>query len=171
MAESGFTEFAGVALGGALALGSAYLLEKWKWRRDAVRENRQVQRLIDVLYIEIEQIAEPLAIDLNIIVNLPHDEIVAIGLRHSSERATLLGKIQRIRQLRTVFDSYASRLLELPGMLPNQMVSFHARFQVNCDGMTTALEEGDIERFEELRESCLLQAEVLKTDLRNARIA
>lgn len=121
-----------------------------------------------VLYEEVEQLAELLAVDLGVVERSDLGSLLEFGRRGEDHDGWIKATIRRIEQNRTVFDSQAPRLLELPGYLPNQLVRFHARLQVNCGRMLDAVNSGDLTGIRDLRETSQGEAEMLKTDLRKA---
>lgn len=167
MAYDGLSEFVAVVLGGAIALGSSFIMERWKWRHERAEAREQTKRLIGVLYEEVEQLAELLDVDLGVVEREDLGSIMEFGRGGEDRDGWIKATIRRIEKNRTVFESQAPRLLELPGYLPNQLVRFHARLQVNCGRMLDAVDSEDLNRIRDLRETSYSEAEVLKSDLKS----
>ncbi|EPW3766326.1 hypothetical protein ACWI58_001716 [Vibrio fluvialis] len=150
-------ELVSVLVGGAIALFTAFSLEAFKWYKESTGNKRQLVRLLELLYEEVEQIAELIDVDLNEIEHL--SSIKELDLEH------ITTVIHRLRENRIIFVSQAQRLTELPGYLPNQLVRFYNRLQANCDKMLRAIECNNLYVLQEVKGLTYVEAETLKADL------
>lgn len=159
----------GVGLGGLIGFMSAYGLEAIKRRWETKANRRRLDRLLDILYEEVEQLAELIDVDLSLLDSEEIDFILGFGKGTAEFDGKLRAVIERLQENRTIYDSQATSFLDLPDYLPNALVRFYTRLQVNCGRMLTAIDEEDIEAIREIRSMSLVEAEALKSDLRRAR--
>lgn len=134
------------------------LRELWL-RRDVKEKSERTKRIARVLYEELEQAAELLAIDLDIGHKAPSHE----------HREHLVQTIKRIRRCNVFFNAHVQDLIELPNYIPNALVRFHGRLPNHCDAMHDAIDDfltSDLKKFEQHRQLALSEAESLKLDLR-----
>lgn len=158
----------GVGVGGLIGFVSAYVIEANKWRREKKINRQRLDRLLQILYEEVEQLAELIDVDLSILDSEELDFALGFGKGSEEYDGRLRSTIARLQENRTIYDSQAPRFLDLPGYLPNSLVRFYTRLQVNCGRMLAAIEEGDLEKIRKMRSDSLDEAEVLKRDLRGA---
>lgn len=151
-----FENLAGVALGGVIGFLSGIGVEALRRFWVAQDNRRRLNRLLKLLFEEVEQLAELLAIDLGTV----EDGAVS--------DAQLRAIIARLQENRTIYESQAERFLELPGYLPNALVRFYTRLQINCMHMESALDDGNLHRVRELRDLSSHEAESLKVNIREA---
>lgn len=158
----------GVALGGIIGLLSGAGLEVLRRTWKAQDDRRRINRLLQLLFEEVEQLAELLAIDLGMIEAQTDRSLAPYEMLSEAKDRQARAAIKRLQENRTIYESQAGRFLELPGYLPNALVRFYTRLQVNCARMLRALDEGNLPRVMELRDVALHEAESLKIDIRNA---
>ncbi|MCG7948697.1 MAG: hypothetical protein N0C84_20365 [Candidatus Thiodiazotropha taylori] len=159
----------GVAVGGLIGFLSAYGMEAIKRYWETKDRKERVQRLLVLLYEEVEQLAELLDIDLGILESNKLDSIIEFGRNTEEYDGKLKTTLDRLQKNRTIYESQANNLLELPGYLPNALVRFYSRLQVNCTKMHDAIINGNIEQLKKLRTLSLTEAESLKHDLKSAQ--
>lgn len=152
----------GVALGGLIgflsAIGVEALRKTWEVRDRRTRLNR----LLKLLFEEVEQLAELLAIDLQ----TADGGVPGTGVGNKEEETRIRATIARLKENRTIYESQAESFLELPGYLPNALVRFYTRLAINCTHMLSALDQRDWSRLEELRDLSSHEAESLKIEIR-----
>mgnify|MGYP001256710412 CR=1 FL=1 len=156
----------GVALGGLIGVASAIGMEKWRESRNATTRRMQIKRLLELLYEEVEQLAELLAIDLD----AGDGSLPVSGADDKAGAAQVRAAIDRLRDNRNIYESQAGKFLELPGYVPNRLVRFYTRLEVNCGRMIKALNQRDFIKIAELRDASLGEAEALKIELREAML-
>jgi hypothetical protein len=161
-------DLVGVGIGGTIGSMSAYGLEALKryWR--SKDDRRRIDRLLEVLYEEVEQLAELIDVDLGLVESCDLDFILEFGKGSGENDGKLRATIARLQDNRTIYNSQAERFLDLPEYLPNALVRLYTRLQVNCDRMLGAIDKGDLEKIRELRSLSLAEAEALKIDLKRA---
>lgn len=159
----------GVCVGGLIGFLSACGLESLK--RRWIRKDRacQLDRLIQLLYEEVEQLAELIDIDLGLVESEELDFVLGFGKGLEEFDGKLRATLARLQENRTIYSSQANHFLDLPAYLPNSLVRFYTRLQVNCGRMQIALDEGDLTRIRSFRSQSSIEAESLKADLKNAR--
>ncbi len=160
----------GVAVGGVIGFASAIGMEALKRFWESRDEKKRISRLLELLYEEVEQLAELLEIDLGMVESDELEFVVEFGRGKEDYDGKLLSAISRLKNNRTIYESQASRLLDLPGYLPNSLVKFYSRLQVNSLKMHDAILSKDISKLQELRSLSLAEAESLKHDLKNAKL-
>lgn len=143
------------------ALGMEWIRRLWSLKQ----RKKRTKRLAVLLYEEVEQVAELLDVDLAILDSEELDFILGFG-RDDKYFHQINDAILRLEQNRTIFDAYATELLELPGYLPNSLVRFFNRMKANCGRMKAGLEDGDLKRLRALRVISNEEAELIKFDLR-----
>ena len=160
----GIENLDGVVLGGFIGFLSAVGVESVR-RVWVVRDRRtKLNRLLTLLFEEVEQLAELLAIDLTAADGgLP---VNSVGGKE--EDIPIRETLARLREHRTIYESQAERVLELPGYLPNALVRFYTRLEINCAHMLSALDQRDWARVRELRDLSSYEAESLKIELQTA---
>ncbi len=159
----------GVVVGGLVGFLSAYGMEELKRRAEKKEDCKRIARLTEILYEEVEQLAELLAVDLAIVDSDELGFILDYGRGTEEYDGKINAVIGRLRENTRIYDSQASSLLGLPGYLPNAMVRFYSRLEVNCGKMGEAVIRGDASLISELRQLLLVEAEVLKGDLKKAK--
>ena len=160
----------GVAVGGVIGFAGAFGMEALKRFWQSKEKKRLISRLLELLYEEVEQLAELLDVDLGIVESNELGFVVEFGRGKEEYDGKLLSAISRLKNNRTIYESQASRLLELPGYLPNALVRFYSRLQVNSLKMHDAVLNKDISQLQEIRSLSLAEAESLKHDLKNAKL-
>jgi len=157
-----------VAAGGIIGFMAAFGMEALK-RSWSKKDNKEkVSRLLELLYEEVEQLAELLDIDLGIVENNDLDSILDFG-RDTEHDGKLKSTISRLQNNRTIYESQANKLLELPGYLPNSLVRFYSRLQVNCSKMYESISDNNLEQLQNIRSQSLIEAVALKNDLNDAK--
>lgn len=154
--------------GGLIGFLSASGMETIKRRLDSKKHKEKVNRLIEILYEEIEQIAELLEVDLSIIENNDPDYFLEFGKGGNKYDGKITSIIARLQNNRIIFESHASKLLDLPDYLPNSLARFHNRLQVNCTKMLDAVADGDETVLHEYRSISISEVQALKHDLKVA---
>lgn len=157
-----------VAVGGVIGFMSACGLEALKRHWKAKEDRRRVKRLLEILYEEIEQLGELIDVDLGLVESDDLDFVLGYGKGLEDYDGKLRATIARLQDNRTIFESQAEHLLDLPGYLPNALVRFYSRLQVNCGRMLGAVSEGNLERIRELRSLSLTEVQALKVGLKEA---
>jgi hypothetical protein len=163
----------GVLVGAILGFVSAAILEFIRHcnTQNAVKKTRKakLQRLLKMLYFEIEQICEILDIDARA---LPQDDDAVFedvfDERPPASRpywSKKLRALEPLPQLRGVYDAYQGELIELPDYLPNQLVKFHARVPTITARMREAASSDELEVWEENRVKLYTEGEALKLGL------
>lgn len=164
----------GAAIAFISALAIQFVQRHWT-KRDRIR---RIKRLARLLYEEIEQAAEIIAIDLDLNGQflLTGDEI--------EQKLSLVGRLERCN---VVFHAHTNELLDLPDTIPNALSRFHGRLAVLCarmekaltaelhktkkvpivGAMSTASTSDPIVVYNQIREQLALEAEVLKTNLKS----
>jgi hypothetical protein len=159
----------GVAVGGLIGFFSAFGMEYLKRRWETKDKKENVSRLLELLYEEVEQLAELLDVDLGLVESEDLGIILEFGRGTEEYDGKLKSVIERLQKNRTIYESQAKMLLDLPGYLPNALVRFYSRLQVNCAKMHDAIISGNFNSIKDLRKQSLNEAEVLKHDLKNAQ--
>lgn len=134
------------------------LRELWL-RREVKEKSERSKRIARVLFEELEQAAELLAIDLDVGHKQPSIE------RHEH----LIQTVKRVRRCNVFFNAHVQDLIEIPNYIPNALVRYHGRLPNHCDAMNDALGSFvsiNLEKFEKHRHLALSEAEALKLDLR-----
>ena len=154
-------------LGGAIAAASGLALVWYSRKRD--RDDKR-KFLAVGLEGELSVIAELLDIDLQI------DHLDASNVPDG------LGKIERIRAARTVFDSASLTLAHLPDPIPGSLVRFYGRLGAKADEMEQYLRIGNFftkvngqwanlparERYEGAQRLLSTEVESLRRDIQDA---
>lgn len=160
----GLENLVGVAIGGVIGflsgIGVESLRRLWDQQDGRTRRNR----LLQLLFEEVEQLAELLDVDLGAVAL----DGAGSDTDQEGHRGQVRATIARLQENRTIYESQAERFLELPGYLPNALVRFYTRLQISCVRMMGALDDGDFPRLRDLRNMSLQEAEALKLDLREA---
>lgn len=159
----------GVAVGGLIGFFSAIGMEYLKRHWETKDKKENISRLLELLYEEIEQLAELLDVDLGLVESEDLGFILEFGRGTEEYDGKLKSVIDRLQKNRTIYESQANKLLDLPGYLPNALVRFYSRLQVNCGKMHDAILSENFELIQELRTQSLNEAEVLKNDLKSAQ--
>lgn len=160
----GIENLGGVALGGLIGFLSAIGVEAVRRAWDVRDRRKKLNRLLKLLFEEVEQLAELLAIDLR----TADGGLPITGVGGKEEDTQVRATIARLKENRTIYESQAERFLELPGYLPNALVRFYTRLEINCAHMLSALDKRDWSRVSELRDLSSHEAESLKIELREA---
>ncbi len=163
-----FENFLAVFVGGCIGFLSGYGMEAIKRRWEKEEANRRVTRLIEILYEEVEQLAELIEIDLGWVEDTSIDFSLGFHDDLREYETKLRDTIRRLQVNRTIFDSQADHLLELPEYLPNSLVRFYSRLNVNCGRMLSCISDSEIEKIREIRELSCIEAQALKVDLKKA---
>lgn len=161
-----FENLLAVLAGGCIGFLSGYGMEAIKRRWNKRETKRRIARLIEILYEEVEQLAELIEIDLGWVENTDIDFTKGFHGDLREYEIRLRDTIKRLQENRTIFDSQANHLLELPEYVPNALVRFYSRLHVNCGRMLACINDSDIERIREIREQLRIEAQSLKIDLK-----
>ena len=162
-------DFYSVGVGGIIGFLAAFGMESVKRYWNKQDNEKRIKRLLELLYEEVEQLAELLDVDLGLVEGDDLDSILEFGRGTEEHDGKLKATISRLQKNRTIYESQADKLLELPGYLPNSLVRFYSRLQVNCSKMHDAIIDNNLEQIQELRTLSLTEALALKQDLKNAQ--
>lgn len=165
----GFENTFAVLVGGGIGFLSAFGLEALKRRWDKDDQRARINRLLEILYEEVEQLGELIDIDLGVVENRELEFLSGFGGGLGEHDEKLRESISRLRENRTIFETQAGRLLELPEYLPNTLVRFYSRLQVNCSRMLETIDTANIIELRKIRHELLVEIQSLKSDLKNAR--
>lgn len=160
----GLENLGGVALGGVIGFLSGVGVEALRRLWAAQDSRTRLNRLLQLLFEEVEQLAELLAVDLGTV----EEDAAKSEPDREEHDGQVRATIARLQENRTIYESQAERFLELPGYLPNALVRFYTRLQINCVRMLAALDDGDLPKLRDRRDLSLHEAEALKMDLRKA---
>ncbi len=164
-----FNDLVAVIAGALIGFISAYGLEARKRQWKAKDDRQRLDRLLQIIHEEVEQLAELLDVDLGLVESSELDFVLEFGKGLEEYNGKLRATITRLQENRIIYTSQSERFLELPEYLPNTPVRFYTRLLVNCGRMLGAIDDGNLERIRELRSLSLTEAENLKMELKRAQ--
>lgn len=149
-------------LGGTIGFASSVGILLLRFRREDQAKAKRRARLGRLLYEEVEQAAELLAIDLKIPTPVP----LEVLLDDEGDNARRFrNAVQRIRVSRVIFEAHSGELIDLPGYTPNAVVRFYNRLQLHCGALDQAIDDQNIDAVEKHRDAALEEAKILKVEL------
>lgn len=158
-----------VIVGGGIGFFSAIGVEALRRHWKAKDNRKRIDRLLQILYEEVEQLGELIDIDLGVVENEEFSFLSGFGGGLGKYDEKIRATISRLQKNRIIFESQAEKLLELPEYLPNSLVRFYSRLQVYCGRMLETIDEAEITELRQIRGKLSVEVNALKRDLKRAR--